>query len=183
MRKRRDLTGEDRALWEKVARTARPLDPHAAPPPAVDEPPKGAAKPKRAAAPIVLPAPPPVPRAPSAPVAIDRRTRSKLARGLAEIDGRIDLHGLTLERARGRLLSYLSDRHRGDARIVLVITGKGSGAGGEGRGVIRREVPLWLASPDFRPLVSGYSAAHRTHGGEGALYVRLRKKQRIGSSE
>ena len=81
----------------------------------------------------------------------------------------------------GALLRFLRNAHARDARLVLVITGKGSiklGARGEGdreRGVLRRQVPQWLALPEFRSLVLGFEDAHVTHGGEGALYVRLRR--------
>jgi DNA-nicking Smr family endonuclease len=59
--------------------------------------------------------------------------------------------------------------------MVLIITGKG-GRGGEA-GVLRRQVPLWLALPEFRDLVIGFEDAHIAHGGEGALYVRLRRRE------
>jgi DNA-nicking Smr family endonuclease len=41
--------------------------------------------------------------------------------------------------------------------------------------VLRRQVPLWLALPEFRPFIVGFDEAHVTHGGQGALYVRLRR--------
>ena len=56
---------------------------------------------------------------------------------------------------------------------MLVITGKGT-AGGE-RGVLRRQVPQWLSLPEFRTFVIGFEEAHIGHGGEGALYVRIRR--------
>jgi DNA-nicking Smr family endonuclease len=60
----------------------------------------------------------------------------------------------------------------------LVVTGKGGGKAepdrGE-RGVLRRQVPLWLALPEFRHFIVGFAEAHVSHGGQGALYVRLRR--------
>jgi DNA-nicking Smr family endonuclease len=61
-----------------------------------------------------------------------------------------------------------------DARLVLVITGKGGRSAGE-RGVLKRYVPQWLNLPEFRTLVIGFEEAHIAHGGEGALYVRVRR--------
>jgi DNA-nicking Smr family endonuclease len=95
-----------------------------------------------------------------------------VARGKHAIDGKLDLHGLTQSEAHGELLRFLRNAHARDARLVLVITGKGRG--GE-RGVLRRQVPQWLALPEFRSLVLGFEDAHVTHGGEGALYLRLRR--------
>ena len=87
-----------------------------------------------------------------------------------DIDARVDLHGLTFERARATLHAFLLRAHHDGARAVLVITGKG------GEGVLKRHTPEWLAEPEVRPLVAGVSQAHRKHGGEGALYVALKRR-------
>ena len=79
------------------------------------------------------------------------------------------------DEAHGLLLSFLSRAHARGLRYVLVITGKGSSAASGG--VLRRSVPSWLATPSFRGYVSGYEDASRGHGGEGALYVRLRRQE------
>lgn len=102
---------------------------------------------------------------------IDKPVLKKLARGRVSIDSRIDLHGMTQDRARYALMDFLQMAHRSGHRIVLVITGKGN----EGQGVLRRNVPLWLRQPVFASLVNGIDTAHASHGGEGALYVRLRR--------
>lgn len=176
------ISEEDRQLWDQVRRTATPLRPEPppvpVPTPSPEAPPKAAARPKPAPA-ARPPKPGPVPAAPPAPGGFDRKTMTRLSRGSVLIDARIDLHGLTQEAAHRRLLRFL-DAARGEgARIVLVITGKGApDAVDGGRGVLRRAVPEWLRSPPFRLLVSGYESAGRRHGGEGALYVRLRRKGR-----
>jgi len=36
-------------------------------------------------------------------------------------------------------------------------------------------VPLWLGLPECRSLIVGFETAAPGHGGEGALYVRLRR--------
>jgi len=109
---------------------------------------------------------------PPALAPIDRRMKQKLARGATSIDGRIDLHGLTQADAHAVLARFLRAAQSRGAKLVLVITGKG---GGEGRGVLRRQVPLWLEGVEFRSLVIGFDAAGLGHGGEGALYVRVRR--------
>jgi len=63
---------------------------------------------------------------------------------------------------------------------VLVITGKGRDDDGPGpiprrRGVLRHQVPQWLSRPPLGPAVLQVTPAHRKHGGEGALYVYLRR--------
>ena len=110
---------------------------------------------------------------PSPANTLARRERQQLARGKAEIGGRIDLHGMTQAEAHDALLRFLRRAQAEGAKFVLVITGKG-GPGGD-RGVLRRQVPLWLALPELRACVLGFDVAHVGHGGEGALYVRLRK--------
>jgi DNA-nicking Smr family endonuclease len=109
---------------------------------------------------------------------LDRRFKQKLARGSEPIDGRVDLHGLTQAEAHDLLARFLRTASAQGARVVLVITGKGGGAGSVGeRGVLRRQVPLWLRTPALRDHVVGFAAAHVGHGGEGALYVRLRRRR------
>lgn len=107
---------------------------------------------------------------------IMRREKQQLARGRAAIDARIDLHGMTQAEAHGALRRFLSRAQANGAKFVLVITGKGAPHAPRGeRGVLRQQVPLWLALPEFRRYVLGFDVAHTGHGGEGALYVRLRK--------
>ena len=105
-----------------------------------------------------------------------RKERHRLARGNAAIDARIDLHGLTQAEAHGALRRLLRRSQADGAKFVLVITGKGAPDASRGeRGVLRRQVPMWLALPEFRRYVLGFDVADTGHGGEGALYVRLRK--------
>jgi DNA-nicking Smr family endonuclease len=173
-RKGRRLSGEEHALWDSVTRSIKPLrrrapktDAGAAPP---DEKPPVRPPRKPAAA---APASPPKPVSPPPLAPLDRRTRQKIVRGRQEIDGRIDLHGLTQAQAHAALLRFLRGAQAKGGRVVLVITGKGAPTGE--RGVLRRQVPLWLALPDLRDCVVGFDAAAVGHGGDGALYVRLRK--------
>src|ERR1035441_2347953 len=99
--------------------------------------------------------------------------RSSLAtRWKSKLNARLDLHGLTQAQAHGALLRFMHNAHARDARLVLVITGKGRGAE---PGVLRRQVPQWLGLPEFRAMVIGFEDAGARHGGEGALYVRLRR--------
>jgi DNA-nicking Smr family endonuclease len=178
MRRKRGLSEEERKLWESVAKQVKPLrkaprlaKPH---PLEADGPAIAGAAPSRPPSPVKI-APPPRPQAP--PLApIGRRERAKLSRGRQEIDARIDLHGMTQTRAHRALFGFLQRAHHEGLTFVLVITGKGKVAGGEAeRGVLRRQVPQWLALPEFRALVVGFEEAHIGHGGEGALYVRVRK--------
>ena len=105
---------------------------------------------------------------------LGRRMRARVARGREAIDARLDLHGLTQSEAHAALLHFLRSASARGARLVLVITGKGQRSDGE-TGVLRRQVPHWLRLPEFRALVIGFEDAHSAHGGEGALYVRLRR--------
>ena len=117
------------------------------------------------------------PRPEAPPLApIGRRERAQLSRGRKQIDARLDLHGMTQTRAHRALSDFLQRAHIGGLSFVLVITGKGGAAvAHSGRGVLRRQVPQWLNLPEFRNLVVGFEEAHIGHGGEGALYVRIRR--------
>jgi DNA-nicking Smr family endonuclease len=166
--RRRPLRDEEQALWEAYTRPLKPLRRRQpAPAPVKPRPPPAeqARSTRGKAAAAKTPSPPPPP--PLTP--LDRRTRTRVARGHTGIDRRLDLHGLTKQEAHSALLHFLRQSVAREARTVLVITGKS--------GVLRREVPQWLALPDFRALLIGFEQAAIRHGGEGALYLRLRKSR------
>jgi DNA-nicking Smr family endonuclease len=171
--KRQRLNPQDRALWGEFTQSVRPLIPRSQAP--LSRP----ARPARApAAASVTPAA--SVRAAPQVEAIERRQKQQLARGRVEIDARLDLHGMTQAQAHAELRRFLRRAQSRGAKFVLVITGKGALArnhGGE-PGVLRRQVPLWLRAPEMRSCVSAFEQAHFVHGGEGALYVRLRRARR-----
>jgi DNA-nicking Smr family endonuclease len=103
---------------------------------------------------------------------LDASLHRRLVRGREAVAGRIDLHGLTYDAARAALTAFILRAADEGWRAVMVITGKGA----LGEGVIRRHAPEWLAAPPLRALVAGVSQAHRRHGGEGALYVALKRQ-------
>ena len=183
---RRHLSDEEQALWSGFARSITSLrrSQASAPPAAAGENKSaaGAAKPRppvRQASPPPKPPPAPPPPAPLAP--LGRRLKQRVARGHQPIGARIDLHGFTQSEAHAALLRFLQRAQADGHMMVLVVTGKGT-AGAQRdpfieRGVLRRQVPLWLALPEFRSLVVGFELAHAGHGGQGALYVRLRRRR------
>lgn len=186
--RRRVLSYDERVLWSTITKSVAPLREGAMPADAepIAETLAEAASPKPARAPksakSVKPAAPVAPASkPSPPplAPLGRRMARRVARGHDAIDARLDLHGLTQGEAHAALLRFLRAATARDARLVLVITGKGtrdwSGRGDGERGVLKRQVPHWLALPEFRTLVVGFEDAHIGHGGEGALYVRLRR--------
>jgi DNA-nicking Smr family endonuclease len=176
----RKLTEEERELWERLGRSVRPLPRRRKPgEAAAGELAKStpAAKERPARAPRHAPAPSAPPPKQPALAPLEDRTRRRLARGITEVDARIDLHGMRQERAFNALRSFLQkSQARGD-RLVLVVTGKGRD-GGE-RGALRSSVPAWLSRPDLRHLVVGWQEAGRRHGGSGALYVRVRRRREM----
>jgi DNA-nicking Smr family endonuclease len=182
-RRKRGLSEEERALWESVAKQVKPLrkKPRAAKPHTTESEAQApaAARPAAATKPhaSVQAGSPKKPAAP--PLApLRRRERSKLSRGRMEIDARLDLHGMTQTRAHRALFGFLQRAHHEGLTFVLVITGKGRmGVAESERGVLRRQVPQWLSLPEFRSLVVGFEEAHIGHGGEGALYVRIRRSR------
>jgi DNA-nicking Smr family endonuclease len=106
--------------------------------------------------------------------------RLKLRRGTERPDAVLDLHGMRQAQAHAVLIGFLRRAQIEGRSLVLVVTGKGGASAGEGpfeeRGVLRRVVPHWLRLSDLRPLVIGFEEAAPHHGGSGALYVRLRRR-------
>ncbi len=192
---RRRLSEEEEALWRKVAATASPLRVEAptfardpAPTPLLVPPP---AAPRR---PLALPArPAPEPGRVTLDLApgsaldrahphMDRRRFDKLRRGRMEPEARLDLHGMTAERAHGALVAFILAAHASGLRLVLVITGKGREGERDAlaphrHGVLRHSLPHWLNAPPLAGKVLQLAQAHRRHGGGGAYYVYLRRQR------
>lgn len=190
-RRPRGLDPEERALWERVAGTARPLAaksearrdrtgpaPPAAAPDASEKPPlprfEIGAKAQTAV---------PAQRTPrqQEPLRMDRKVFQRMKRGKERPEARLDLHGMTVAAAQGALTAFILSSHAAGRRLVLVITGKGREREDDGpiparSGVLRRHVPGWLASPPLSAVVLQVTEAHRRHGGAGAFYVYLRRR-------
>ncbi|MDE1151364.1 MAG: Smr/MutS family protein [Micavibrio sp.] len=178
-------TVADDALWLFVTRSVKPLAKKArrtaAKPAAAKTPPKAEA-PKtpaakaadqRAALPRSLTGIKTAPVPPPAPQGFDRATETRLKKGKLGLEGRIDLHGMTQNEAHAALSRFIRASVRQEKRTVLVITGKGRVGGG----TLRRAVPMWLEDPEFRKMVIAATPAQPKDGGDGALYVRLRRQR------
>jgi DNA-nicking Smr family endonuclease len=170
---RRSLRPDELRLWAAVAKTVRPARGRVVP--VVEEAAKPAAKAKGRAKVVALaPGPKPArklaPRLSPDPIEPGRKRR--IVRERDPIDAKIDLHGLGQFEAQDRLVAFLGRAQQMGFRAVLVITGKGT----RGDGVIKRRAPDWLADPVLREIVAGWSPAHHRHGGEGALYVAIKRK-------
>ena len=205
-RRRRHLSKEDEDLWKHTAGTLQPLKRakpriHAAPAEAGHTPSASSSQPERQtetlpraaavheparaapkASPVSVTKPPPL-------NIFDRKAARKLRGGRIEIEARVDLHGLTQNAAHTALHRFLASCHARGLRWVLVITGKGSPRRttddpdddrwqGAGKGILKRSVPMWLSEPELRAIVVSYATAAIQHGGEGALYVQLRTRDR-----
>ncbi|HEY1124491.1 MAG TPA: Smr/MutS family protein [Sphingobium sp.] len=183
----RRLSPEEQALWKAVARTVRPLRrPKAIIPPVADE---VAPKVEAAASPRVRGRVPPVRRVEPparprpAPVSVlDSSWEKKIRGGQLVPDLSIDLHGLNLATAHLRLERLLAEAVVNDARVLLVVTGKPRshrplpGESGK-RGAIRAEIGDWLARSAYASRIASVRSAHLRHGGEGALYIILRRTE------
>jgi DNA-nicking Smr family endonuclease len=178
--RKRSLSEEERVLWESVAGQIKPLrkKPRAAKQAEthIEKPGAASRLADLSSQAIGLPKIPPVAKPEPPKLApIGRRERSQLSRGRKEIEARLDLHGMTQTRAHRALSNFLQRAHGDGLTFVLVITGKGKQGADSERGVLRRQVPQWLGLAEFRSLVVGFEEAHIGHGGEGALYVRIRR--------
>lgn len=185
----------DYALWEDVARTIKPLTKakakKKAPPKVVPPAPLAKVKNKSAEAPPPIARPTVTRQGPPPITGLDRRQERRMTRGQVEIEARIDLHGTGIERSHDRLLHFLVDSRAQGLRLVLVITGKGASPfarhtlhgsdhyhAPERQGRLRRLAPEWFHEPRFRQHIAGFQPAHPRHGGGGAFYVKLRKKEK-----
>lgn len=178
----RVVTPEEARVWRAVVRDVAPLPGHdldetvAEPQPTADTAPP----------PLTAPAPPAVAPPPSRrdgaalpPLShgttpgLDRRSAERMRRGEMVIDTTLDLHGMDQDQAHGALVSVLSRAYESGRRCVLVITGKGR----QGSGILRAQVPRWLNQSPLRERILGFSHARPQHGGEGALYVLIKRRR------
>lgn len=184
---RRKLTAEEIELWHQVAQKAERLTIPGQPNRPLPRP-----KPAKTAVPVTtasfdraLPKSKPPAAKPSKPpqtqaMHMDRKAFGRMKRGKLVPESRIDLHGMTLDRAHPVLTRFVLSSQASGQRLVLVITGKGrTGSGGDPfltqMGILRRNVPIWLAMPPLAQAVLQVTPAHISHGGDGAFYVYLRR--------
>ena len=191
--KRRDLSGEERALWALATRDVKPAKKRAATKRA-DRPPAAEGSGARTAlharprvpAHAVAPALQPLAarlragegKKPSVFGGGDPKADRKAARGLIPIEARLDLHGLTEAAAHARVTRFVLGARDNGLRLVLVITGKGARAGGEGRGVLRARFLDWVETAPLRAAIARVAPARQKDGGAGAFYVFLKRKTR-----
>lgn len=192
MRRPRHVSSEERALWDSVAGTAQALDPT-----------RPVTAPKPFAKSVKVPvAPDPLPlfqigakanlsrandvlpaiadRLSRASVNMDTKAFGKMKRGKLKPEARIDLHGMTMDQAHPELTGFILNSQAMGRRLVLVITGKGKLRDNGGpmpprHGILRHQVPQWMALAPLSQAILQVTPAHLTHGGQGAYYVYLRK--------
>ncbi|MEI8393974.1 MAG: Smr/MutS family protein [Rhodospirillaceae bacterium] len=196
-RRRERLPSPDElSLWRLAMRDAVPLHPQpvvtpsvpvcvgpvtASPVPVQPAPPSPSPPPSPLPLPIVVAPPRGLARTTLPPLevghcaGIDRRTDERLRRGRLVVEARIDLHGLTQSVAHDTLLHFLEASYRVGRRCVLVITGKGPVS--QGGGVLRQSVPRWLSEPGLRRLIVAVHRAQPFDGGDGALYVLVKRRR------
>ncbi|HXP12095.1 MAG TPA: Smr/MutS family protein, partial [Stellaceae bacterium] len=105
---------------------------------------------------------------------VDKRTLERFRKGEMGVDASLDLHGMTQDAAHAALVRFVQRAAASGHRALLIVTGKG---GREGTGVLRAQVPRWLNEADSRPLLLAIHRARPQHGGDGALYVLLKRKR------
>lgn len=159
---------DGKALWKRVSGTVRAYGKtgakEAPPPPPLNRPPRKDHAPQ---------APKPPPAKPEDKRAFDRGWEEKLSKKGAEVEARLDLHGMSQTEAYDALRRFIRAQQAAGRRTLLVITGKGRVGGG----VLRRLLPLWLEEAPLRDAVIAFTPAKQKDGGAGAFYVRLRKKK------
>ncbi|MDZ7629540.1 MAG: Smr/MutS family protein [Parvularculaceae bacterium] len=187
--RRRDLTDAERDLWSLATRdvkaakkrrraASKPVTKPSAPSVAASvKAPRPRAETIPAPKPLALRAPA---KAKSPPVygGGDPKADRRAAKGLIAIDARLDLHGLTEPVAQARVTRFILGAQEDGLRLVLVITGKGARAGGEGRGIIRTRFFDWIETAPLRAAIARAAPAKQKDGGDGAFYVFLKRKTR-----
>ena len=187
---RRRPNADELALWRKVTETTQPLGPARK----VTFPEKPKSK-RTSQAPTREPIAPfelgqaarpdtATPAAPdtATPVQMDKKAFTRMKRGKLVPEAKLDLHGMTLDRAHDATVGFIMRAHTRGFRLVLIVTGKGKRGADrdlipERQGVLRHHLPHWLSVPPLAQMVLQVSEAHGKHGGGGAYYVYLRRRR------
>jgi len=190
-KKKKTDPADDAALWGHVAASVEPLEPRYKNVPAAGRgtekapprptPPNGrtdtAVPPSFVDPKAVVKSRPVLPElAHGITPGIDKSTATRLKKGRQPIEARLDLHGMTQAEAHPALDRFIENSYRAGRRGVLVITGKGTKPDGT-VGVLRQAVPRWLNLPANRACILAFSHATAKDGGEGALYVLLKRRR------
>lgn len=172
MAKKRDLTEEEKRIWQEAMRDVTPLEniPEFSEEPARPAP-KILKKSYVKTAAKLLPATP----KPATLSTIDTATQKRVSGGEYTPAAKLDLHGFTLERAYDVLNQFIASHYAKGSRCVLVITGKGGKSGQ--KGILQQDVPHWLSHSNMSRMVAFHTTAQARHGGAGALYVLLKRKR------
>ena len=174
------LAEDDAALFDSVMRDVEKIrnksDSPSAPPVKNTAAPKPSpSRPSRAGAPTAKPTAALPTLAAGTSADVDARTMDRLRRGRLRPEARLDLHGLTQDEAHRALDRFITHAQSSGVRSIIIITGKGRVS--KGGGVLRNQVPQWLNAPGIRPSILAFSPAQPKDGGEGALYVLLRRRR------
>jgi DNA-nicking Smr family endonuclease len=176
--KKLESAAEDAALWTLVSQSVEPLKNRDVPPGEFDAmvpPPKRDRGQVATKSPAIAPQQPLPELSHGTQPGLDKSTAKRLRRGKVQIEARLDLHGMTQDQARRALADFIERMWYAGKREVLVITGKGTRADGS-IGILRQAVPNWLNDADNRTRVTAFTHAAAKDGGEGALYVRIKKR-------
>ena len=186
----RGLSAGEQAAWAHLARSVTPLpgrtvpEPHPKPkpaPPVLPPPPPQplAAKPAAPAKERRMAPPPPPPPLPAGST-LDSHWERRMKGGRIVPDLTLDLHGHTLDSAYDRIMAGLDQARAMDARVVLVIAGRARPVDpadrASKRGAIRAKLLDWLAASRHAGAIAAINRAHVRHGGEGALYLILKRR-------
>ena len=188
----RGLCDEESEAWEKLAATVTPMHPpragegdhakHGGGAPQIVG--KGAQKEpalrkQQPARPVAI-----APRAqpkPSPPGNLDSHWDRRLKSGALQPDLTLDLHGYNLDAAYDRLMGGVAQARALGMRTILLVTGKprpvAAADRGASRGVIRAKVLDWLAASSHHTAIAAVRRAHQRHGGDGALYIVLKRER------
>lgn len=169
----RPPTEAERDLFATAMKDVKPIDSGKVAPALVPLP---GARPRRVITRLELPLSGEAPAPGSRVHTMDGAKQKRLVRGELPIEARLDLHGLTQDAAHRSLDRFLAQCHDSGLRAVIIITGRGRGPIDEApTGVLYHMVPRWLNAPDHAHRVLGWHPAQRRDGGEGALYVVLKR--------
>ena len=105
---------------------------------------------------------------------LDNKTKKQMKSNKLACDAIIDLHGKTEIQAYELIKNFIKDSYFNNSKSIIIITGKGKNC----KGKLKLKTPLWLRSESLSKFVVGFETMPHNKGGEGALFVKLKNKNK-----
>ena len=106
--------------------------------------------------------------------ALDPKTKKNIKNKKFVMDAIVDLHGKTEVQAYEVVKNFIINSYLEELKNIIIITGKGANS----QGKLKLKTPSWLKNEELSKFIVGFETMPYNKGGEGALFVKLKNKNK-----